>query len=128
MSQWLADVTLWLTANPEWLGLAIFLIACLECLAIAGILVPGTILLFAVAVLAGNGALTLGQTLALAYAGGVLGDLLSYATGRYFHQDIRRLPGLRHHPEWMMGAEFYFQRYGIASLLVGRYIGRSGPI
>jgi undecaprenyl-diphosphatase len=128
MSQWLADVTLWLTANPEWLGLAIFLIAWLECLAIAGILVPGTLLLFAVAVLAGNGALTLGQTLALAYAGGLLGDLLSYATGRYFHQDIRRLPGLRHHPEWMLGAEFYFQRYGIASLLVGRYIGPLRPM
>lgn len=128
MSQWLDSLTLWLTANPEWLGLAIFLIACLECLAIAGILVPGTILLFAVAVLAGNGALTLSETLALAYCGGLLGDLLSYATGRYFHQDIRRLPGLRHHPEWMAGAEFYFQRYGIASLLVGRYIGPLRPM
>ncbi|MDO9622787.1 MAG: bifunctional DedA family/phosphatase PAP2 family protein [Pseudomonas sp.] len=128
MSQWLADVTLWLTTNPEWLGLAIFLIACAECLAIVGILVPGTILLFTVAVLAGSGALTLGETLALAYCGGLLGDLLSYATGRYFHQDIRRLPGLRHHPEWMAGAEFYFQRYGIASLLVGRYIGPLRPM
>ena len=128
MSQWLDSLPLWLTANPEWLGLAIFLIACLECLAIVGIVVPGTILLFAVAVLAGSGALTLGETLALAYCGGLLGDLLSYATGRYFHQDIRRLPGLRHHPEWMAGAEFYFQRYGIASLLVGRYIGPLRPM
>jgi undecaprenyl-diphosphatase len=128
MSQWLTDTTLWLTTNPEWLGLAIFLIACLECLAIVGILVPGTILLFTVAVLAGSGALTLGETLLLAYCGGLLGDLLSYATGRYFHQDIRRLPGLRHHPEWMAGAEFYFQRYGIASLLVGRYIGPLRPM
>lgn len=128
MSQWLDDLTLWLTANPEWLGLAIFLIACVECLAIAGILVPGTLLLFAVAVLAGNGALTLGQTLALAYGGGLLGDLLSYAIGRYFHQDIRRLPGLRHHPHWLAGAEAYFQRYGVASLLVGRFIGPLRPM
>ncbi|MDX1722046.1 MAG: bifunctional DedA family/phosphatase PAP2 family protein [Pseudomonas sp.] len=128
MSQWLDSLTLWLTASPEWLGLAIFLIAFLECLAIAGILVPGTILLFAVAVLAGHGALTLSQTLALAYCGGLLGDLLSYATGRYFHQDIRRLPGLRHHPEWLAGAEIYVQRYGIASLLVGRFIGPLRPM
>jgi undecaprenyl-diphosphatase len=128
MSQWLDSLTLWLTANPQWLGLAIFLIAFLECLAIAGILVPGTLLLFAFAVLAGNGALTLSGTLALAYCGGLLGDLLSYATGRYFHQDIRRLPGLRHHPEWLAGAESYFQRYGIASLLVGRYIGPLRPM
>lgn len=128
MSQWLDSLTSWLAANPQWLGLAIFLIACVECLAIAGIIVPGTILLFAVAVLAGNGALTLWETLALAYFGGLLGDALSYAVGRYFHQDIRRLPGLRHHPQWLLGAEAYFQRYGVASLLVGRYIGPLRPM
>ncbi|HBX56405.1 bifunctional DedA family/phosphatase PAP2 family protein [Pseudomonas sp. UBA2684] len=128
MSQWLDTLTTWLAANPQWLGLAIFLIACIECLAIAGIVVPGTILLFAVAVLAGNGALTLWQTLALAYCGGLLGDALSYAAGRYFHQDIRRLPGLRQHPQWLAGAENYFQRYGVASLLVGRYIGPLRPM
>lgn len=128
MSAWLDGASSWLGANPQWLGLALFLIACTECLAIVGILVPGTLLLFSVAVLAGNGALTLGQTLALGYAGGLLGDGLSYALGRYFHQDIRRLPGLRHHPQWLAGAEGYFQRYGVASLLVGRYIGPLRPM
>jgi len=128
MSQWLDSLTGWLTANPEWLGLAIFLVACVECLAIAGIVVPGTILLFAIAVMAGSGALTLGETLLLAYAGGLLGDLLSYGLGRRFHQNIRRLPGLRHHPEWIGGAEQYFKRYGVASLLVGRYIGPLRPM
>lgn len=128
MSQWLDSLTLWLSANPEWLGLAIFLIACVECLAIAGIIVPGTILLFAVAALAGNGVLTLWETLLLAYFGGVLGDALSYGIGRYFHQDIRRLPLLRSHPQWLSSAEVYFQRYGVASLLVGRYIGPLRPM
>ena len=128
MSVWLDNLSAWLMANPAWLGLAIFLIACIECLAIAGIIVPGTVLLFTVAVLAGSGALSLGQTLALAYCGGLLGDALSYAIGRYFHQDIRRLPGLRHHPQWLAGAEGYFQRYGVASLLVGRFIGPLRPM
>lgn len=128
MSQWLDSLTAWLSSNPQWLGVAIFLIACTECLAIVGIIIPGTFLLFAVAVLAGSGALTLGETLALAYCGGLLGDALSYATGRYFHQDIRRLPGLRHHPQWLAGAELYFQRYGVASLLVGRFIGPLRPM
>ena len=48
MGQWLDSLTGWLSANPQWLGLAIFLVACIECLAIAGIIVPGTVLLFAV--------------------------------------------------------------------------------
>ncbi|MGH8352567.1 MAG: bifunctional DedA family/phosphatase PAP2 family protein [Pseudomonas sp.] len=128
MSPWLDGLSGWLSAHPKWLGLAIFLVSCIECLAIAGILVPGTLVLFAIAVLAGSGALTLGQTLLLAYAGGLLGDLLSYGLGRRFHQNIRRLPGLRQHPEWLAGAELYFHKYGVASLLVGRYIGPLRPM
>jgi membrane protein DedA with SNARE-associated domain/membrane-associated phospholipid phosphatase len=128
MSQWFDTLTLWLSANPEWLGLAIFLLACGECLAIVGILVPGTVLLFAVAALAGNGALGLGETLLLAFCGGLLGDCLSYALGRYFHQDIGRLPVLRNHPQWLNSAHGYFVRYGVASLLVGRFIGPLRPM
>ncbi|MCP6711616.1 hypothetical protein NL489_30145, partial [Klebsiella pneumoniae] len=77
------------------LGLTIFLVACLECLAVAGILIPGTVVLFTLAVLAGSGALTLWETILLAYAGGLLGDTISYALGRRFHQGIRGLPVLR---------------------------------
>ncbi|MDR0278341.1 MAG: bifunctional DedA family/phosphatase PAP2 family protein [Paucimonas sp.] len=128
MGPWLDSLTGWLTANPQWLGLAIFLVACVECLAIAGIIVPGTVLLFAVAVLAGSGALALHETLLLGFLGGILGDAISYTLGRRFHQNIRRLPLLRHHPEWIGSAETYFQRYGIASLLVGRFIGPLRPM
>ncbi|WP_139668273.1 bifunctional DedA family/phosphatase PAP2 family protein [Pseudomonas sp. F16(2018)] len=128
MGQWLDSLTTWLGANPQWLGLAIFLVACVECLAIAGIIVPGTVLLFAVAVLAGSGTFSLGETLLLGFLGGMLGDAISYAIGKYFHQNIRRLPLLRSHPEWIDSAEAYFQRYGIASLLVGRFIGPLRPM
>ncbi|WP_298184187.1 bifunctional DedA family/phosphatase PAP2 family protein [uncultured Pseudomonas sp.] len=128
MSHWFDTLTLWLSANPQWLGLAIFLLACFECLAIVGILVPGTVLLFAVAALAGNGALGLGETLLLAFFGGLLGDCLSYALGRYFHQDIGRLPVLRNHPQWLSSAHGYFLRYGVTSLLVGRFIGPLRPM
>ncbi|MHC8303274.1 bifunctional DedA family/phosphatase PAP2 family protein [Pseudomonas sp. ZS1P83] len=128
MGPWLDSVTGWLTVNPQWLAVTVFIVACVECLAIAGLIVPGTVLLFAVAVLAGSGALSLGETLLLGFLGGVLGDIISYFLGRHFHQNIRRLPGLRHHPEWIAGAEAYFQRYGIASLLVGRFIGPLRPM
>lgn len=128
MSAWFDALTAWLGAHPEWLGLAILLIACSECLTIVGIVVPGTVLLFAVAALAGSGALPLWQTLLFGYAGALLGDALSYAIGRRCHQDIRRLPLLRRHPEWLAQAEFYFQRYGVISLLLGRFIGPLRPM
>lgn len=128
MLHWFDTLTLWLGAHPEWLGLALFLVACTECLALAGILVPGTVLLFALGVLAGGGALSLGQTLLLAYAGGLLGDGLSYTLGRRFQQRIRNLGLLRAHPEWLTRAEFYMRSYGVTSLLIGRFIGPLRPM
>lgn len=128
MMQWFDGMTTWLQGSPHWLALAIFVVACLECLAVAGILIPGTLVLFSLAVLAGNGALELWQTLLLAYCGGLLGDAISYGLGRRFHQGIRRLPVLRDHPEWLNSAENHFRRHGVASLLVGRYIGPLRPM
>lgn len=128
MGSWLESITIWLTANPSWLSVAIFVVAFVECLAIAGIIVPGTVALFAIAALAGSGILPLSEALLLGFLGGLLGDAVSYFLGRRFHQNIRRLPFLRHHPEWIGSAETYFQRYGIASLLVGRFIGPLRPM
>ena len=127
MSEWIDTLTQWLSTHPEWLGLAIFLVACIECLAIAGVIVPGTVLLFAIGVMAGA-SFGLMETLLLAYAGALLGDVISYGVGRFFHQNIRRLPVLRHHPEWINHAEVYFLRYGAVSLLVGRFIGPLRPM
>lgn len=128
MLHWFDSLNGWLGAHPEWLGLALFLLACGECLALVGILVPGALLLFGIGVLAGGGILSLGETLLLAFAGGLLGDALSYALGRRFQQRIRRLPLLRSHPQWLDSAETYMQRYGIGSLLVGRFIGPLRPL
>ncbi|MBF7730186.1 bifunctional DedA family/phosphatase PAP2 family protein [Pseudomonas sp. N040] len=128
MSEWLSGWMLSLQGQPHWLGLAIFLAALTECLAIAGLLVPGTVLLFALAVLAGSGVLELWQTLLLAWLGGLCGDLLSYLLGRRQHQQIRNLPYLREHPQWLRAAEQYFQRYGVLSLLIGRFIGPLRPL
>lgn len=70
MGQWLDSITGWLTLNPEWLAVAVFIVACVECLAIAGLIVPGTVLLFAIAALAGSGALSLSETLLVGFLGG----------------------------------------------------------
>ncbi|GFM84400.1 phosphoesterase [Pseudomonas cichorii] len=128
MGELLDGITGWLTANPSWVAIAIFVVAFIECVAIAGIVVPGTVLMFAIAALAGSGILSLSEVLLLGFLGGLLGDAVSYFIGKHFHQNIRQLPGLRQHPEWLTGAETYFHRYGIASLLVGRFIGPLRPM
>lgn len=118
----------WLSAHSQWLGLAIFLIALVESLAIAGLLVPGVVLMLAATAMAGSGNLSASVALAWAFAGAVIGDLLSFALGRVFHQDIRRLSLFRRHPQWIDRGERFFRHYGVLSILIGRFVGPIRPI
>lgn len=118
----------WLSAHSQWLGLAIFLIALVESLAIAGLLVPGVVLMLAATAMAGSGDLSVSAALAWAFAGAVIGDLLSFALGRVFHQDIRRLSLFRRHPQWIDRGERFFRHYGVLSILIGRFVGPIRPI
>lgn len=122
------DLLNWLGSHTRWLGLAIFLIALAESLAIAGLLIPGVLLLFAASALAGGGDLGLLATLSWAFAGAVCGDLLSFALGRWFHQDIRRMRLFARHLHWLDRGESFFRRYGTYSIVLGRFIGPIRPI
>lgn len=118
----------WLSDHRQWLGLAIFLIALVESLALAGLLVPGVVLLVAATAMAGSGGMGVGQVLALAFAGAVCGDLISFALGRIFHQDIKRMRIFQRHPQWIARGEGFFRRYGMLSVLIGRFVGPIRPV
>ncbi|WP_193072648.1 DedA family protein [Pseudomonas sp. FME51] len=122
------ELIAWLGTHSRWLGLAIFLIALTESLAVAGLVIPGVLLLFAATALAGGGDLSLFGALAWAFSGAVCGDLLSFLWGRWFHQDIRRLGIFARHPQWIDRGEHFFRRYGIYSIMLGRFIGPIRPI
>lgn len=118
----------WLGDHRQWLGLAIFLIALLESLAIAGLVIPGVVLLLAVTAMAGGGGMSFAAALTWAFCGAVLGDLLSFALGRTLHQDIRRIGLFRRHPQWIARGEAFFQRYGLLGIFIGRFVGPIRPI
>lgn len=122
------ELITWLGTHTRWLGLAIFLIALTESLAVAGLIVPGVVLLFAATALAGGGNLSLLGALTWAFSGAVCGDLISFAMGRWFHQDIRGLGIFARHPQWIDRGEHFFRRYGLYSIALGRFIGPIRPI
>lgn len=124
----LSDLTQWLGAHTQWLGVAIFLVSLTESLAVAGLVVPGVFLLFAFAALAASADMSLLEAIVWAFCGAVIGDLLSFALGRWFHQDIRRLSLFRRHPQWIDRGERFFRRYGWVSVVLGRFIGPIRPI
>lgn len=129
MNEFLQAVLEWSNSSVYWLATAIFLTALLECLALVGIILPGVVLMFGLAVIAGSSSsIDLSTVLLLAWLGGLSGDFLSYALGKRLQHTVPRLPLLRHHPEWLVNAEIHFERYGALSLLLGRFVGPLRPI
>ena len=128
MNDFLQTVLDWSNSSSYWLGTAIFITALLECLALIGIVLPGVVLMFGLAVIAGNSSLGLPALLLLAWTGGLAGDLISYAIGNRLQNKVPQLPLLRKNPQWLASAEIHFERYGALSLLLGRFIGPLRPI
>ncbi|MCK9535005.1 MAG: bifunctional DedA family/phosphatase PAP2 family protein [Pseudomonas sp.] len=128
MNDFLQTILLWSSSSPYWLGSAIFITAFLECLALVGIVLPGVVLMFGLAVIAGGSSLELTTVLLLAWLGGLCGDFISYALGYRLKNKVPQLPLLRSHRHWLINAELHFQRYGVLSLLLGRFIGPLRPI
>ena len=124
----MAELTGWLEAHQQWILLSIGLVSFLESLAIVGILVPGVAMLFAVAAAAGGTQMDLIPILGAAFVGAVLGDGISFFLGRYYHETIRKLPPFSSHPEWIEKGEVFFQRYGLVSVVIGRFVGPIRPV
>lgn len=117
-----------LTSHQELIGLAIFLIAFLECLALVGLAIPGTTMLVVAGAIAGGFEYSLWKAVLWGIAGGWLGDMISYAIGFKLKDRVYRLAVIKNHPKWINMAESYFQRFGGMGLLIGRFVSPLRPI
>jgi len=118
----------WLSSNPNWVMFSIALIAFIESLALAGIVVPGVLLLFLVAVLAGNLSLPLWEVLSAGFAGAALGDGLSFYLGHFFKQSLRQYWPFSRYPKALKLGEEFFSKHGGKSVIIGRFIGPIRPV
>lgn len=121
-------LTDWLALYPQWLAVALFVTAFLESLALAGIVIPGVAILFAIAALAGQTAMPLGAALIWAGAGAVAGDGLSFALGRLFQGRLDRLWPLNRYPGLITKGEQFFRQHGGKGVIIGRFVGPVRPI
>jgi len=114
--------------QPDWLLASIGLIAFIESLAFAGIIIPGVALLFAVAAAAGQHHIPIWYVLLSAYIGAVSGDLISFWLGRHAAPYIRNHWPFNRYPEWLSRGERFFKQYGSYSVVIGRFVGPIRPV
>jgi membrane protein DedA with SNARE-associated domain/membrane-associated phospholipid phosphatase len=107
-------------------GLALLLIGAVafaESLAVVGTVVPAAVVMFGAGALVGHGTLGLAVTLAVAAAGAIAGDGLSYELGRHREQRMRGSALLARHATAMAKAEALIRRHGALSVVVARFTG-----
>lgn len=124
----LNSLSLWLAEHPHWILIALGLSAFIESLAIAGIIVPGVAILFAIAVVAGSSGIALFDALLAAFIGAVAGDLLSFFLGYHYRDTLRHMWPVSNYPNAMARGEQFFQRYGGMSVVAGRFVGPIRPV
>ncbi|OYV55634.1 MAG: hypothetical protein B7X00_00590 [Legionella sp. 21-45-4] len=113
----------WVKAHPfASLGLT-FIISFAESLAVIGSLVPGSVMMTLVGMLAGAGAMRIDLTLICATLGAIAGDGGSYLIGFTFSERLNSMWPFKRYPKWLNYGEDYFKRHGGKSIFLGRFIG-----
>ncbi|KGE78018.1 bifunctional DedA family/phosphatase PAP2 family protein [Halomonas salina] len=124
----LVDLLQRLTPSPAMLLLLTALIALVESLALVGLLVPGVVLITAVASMAGHQELSVAAMMAAAFVGAVIGDGLSFWLGYTQRERVTTLWPLSRYPEWLAQGARFFHRHGALSVFLGRFVGPVRPV
>lgn len=113
----------WLSEHGQWALFLTFLVSFAESLAIVGSIVPGSVTMTAVGILAGSGVMPINLTLIAAILGAIVGDGASYLIGYVFSDRIEQTWPFSRYPQWLIYGKEYFARHGGKSVLIGRFVG-----
>lgn len=120
---WAVGLLDWVSQNPKWAGLVVFLIAMGESLAIIGMVVPGAILMVGCGALIATGSLSFWPAFWCAVAGAIVGDGLSYYFGRYYKEELRGVWPFKRYPAMIEQGEVFLDKHGGKSVAFGRFVG-----
>lgn len=106
----------------------VFLVSFSESLALVGLLVPGTVIMFSVGAIVATGSLGLAPVLLLAITGAIVGDGVSYWLGRRYKKRLANIWPFSRYPAMLNKGTAFFHRHGGKSVLFGRFAGPVRPI
>ena len=100
-----------------------FIIAFLEALPIIGTIVPGSVTMTFIGILAGTGSLSVTLTFWMAVFGAYCGDCIGFGFGHHFQDRIKTMWPFHKHPHWLTRGRGFIDRHGAKSIIIGRFVG-----
>lgn len=125
MEQWLQQL---LTDYQAYAVLILFLLVFAESVAVLGLLVPGTALMFSFGVLIGAEQIGFWTACLTAAAAGLAGDSLSYLAGRQFRPQLENWQWLSRQQKELDKISSALNNNVWLAIIAGRFIGPSRPL
>lgn len=122
-ADYITPITTWLHHHPEYALIFTFIIALLESLAVIGTIIPGSLTMTAIGILAGSDVMRLDLTLLIAALGAFIGDSLSYLLGSVYSERLTTVWPFSKYPSILSYGQDFFDRHGGKSVLIGRFTG-----
>ncbi len=122
-TDYIQPLSFWLYHHPHWALFITFLVSFSESLAIIGSIIPGSVTMTAIGMLAGSGVMSISLTLCAAILGAICGDSASYTLGYAFKDKLVHFWPFCRYPNWLKYGKDYFVKHGSISVLVGRFVG-----
>ena len=118
-----SELIQWLHANPKWGSIAAFIIAFAESIAIIGSIIPGSVTMTTIGILAGSGVFPLWSIIICGILGAILGDTVSYFIGLYFKAGIHRIWPFSRYPAILIKGQSFILKHGKKSVFLARFLG-----
>ncbi|MFY7698240.1 MAG: VTT domain-containing protein [Legionella sp.] len=122
-TDYLEPLIKWISIHPNWALLITFIVSFSESVAVLGSLIPGSVTMTAIGILAGSGVMRVDLTIVAAIIGAIAGDNVSYALGYTFRNELSSMWPFNRRPHWLDYGKNYFSKHGGKSVLLGRFIG-----
>ena len=122
-SQFTAQVVEFIKAHHDWAAPIVFALAFGESFAFLSLLLPATVILFAVGGLMAAGEIAFLPVCIAAAAGSILGYGISYYIGLHFKDSIHRLWPFTRHPEMIPKGKEFFDKWGALGVALGHFFG-----
>lgn len=103
------ELLAWISDNPAWAGLALFLVAFVESLVVVGFFLPGILILFGIGALLGMGEASWIPLWVGGSLGALCGDILSFWIGQRYQMQLRRMWPFARYPGMLMRGRAFFE-------------------
>lgn len=126
--QWVtAEAMSLITANMALIGPIVFALGFAESIVFLSFFVPSTILFLGIGGIHHAAGGTFWEVWLWGAAGAFCGDILSYAAGRFFKDDIAGVWPFSAKPEWYLMARNFESRWGFLGVIGSKFLGMMRP-